>query len=153
MLNDLLRIKRIREKSAEDEVRKCRYRLEVAVQDVEKKKEELIRYKEWRVQKEQQLYDDIINTSVKQFDLDIMKRKIVKLRERDVTLQDDIVKAEEHVEECKQQLEEARQKHVLATQAVQKFEEFTDVLNQEEAKEKARLEELEMEEFTPRNRY
>ncbi|CAM3692823.1 type III secretion system stalk subunit SctO [Parendozoicomonas haliclonae] len=153
MLNDLLRIKRIREKSAEDEVRKCRYRVELAVQDVEKKKQELVSYKEWRIQEEKRLYDEIMNTAVKQFDLDIVKQTVALHREKDLILQDAITQAEEHLEETRKELEEAQQKHVLATQAVQKFEEFTDVINQEEAKEKARIEELELEEFTPRNRY
>ncbi len=153
MLNDLLRIKRIREKSAEDEVRKCRYRVEVATKELEDKKQELTQYKEWRIQEEQRLYDEIMNTQVKQFDLDILKQTIAKLREKDLILQDAITKAEEHLEETKQQLEEARDKHRLATQAVQKFEEFTDVLNQEEAKEKARQEDLELEEFTVRKRF
>ncbi|MTI14269.1 type III secretion system stalk subunit SctO [Sansalvadorimonas verongulae] len=153
MLHDLLRVKRIREKSAEDEVRKCRYRVEVAVQDIEKKKKELEDYKEWRYQEERRLYDNIMNTAVKQFDLDILKQKVAKLREQDLVLEEAITKAEKHLEECKQQLEEARQAHAKATQAVQKFEEFTDVLDQEAAKEKARLEELELEEFTPRNRH
>ncbi len=153
MLHDLLRIKRIREKSAEEEVRKCKYRVEIATQELEKKKQELEDYKIWRHKEEQRLYDNIMNTSIKQFDLDILKQKVAKLRERDLILEDAIKDAEKHLEETKQQLEEARQQHVLATQAVQKFEEFTDVLDQEEAKEKARLEELELEEFTPRNRF
>ena len=153
MLNDLLRIKRIREKSAEDEVRKCRYRVEVAAQEIEKKKQELTDYIEWRCQEEQRLYDNIMNTQIKQFDLDILKQKVAKLRDQDLVLKEAVTNAEKHLEECKQQLEDARQAHAKATQAVQKFEEFTEVLNQEEAKEKARLEELELEEFTPRNRH
>ena len=153
MLHDLLRIKRIREKSAEEEVRKCKYRVELAVQDLENKKKELEDYKVWRHKEEQRLYDNIMNTSVKQFDLDILKQKVAKLREKDLVLEEAIKDAEKHLEETRQQLEQARKQHVLATQAVQKFEEFTDALDQEEAKEKARLEELELEEFTPRNRF
>ncbi|MCL6271701.1 type III secretion protein [Sansalvadorimonas sp. 2012CJ34-2] len=153
MLHDLLRIKRIREKSAEEEVRKCKYRVEIAVKDVEDKKRNLEEYKAWRHKEEQRLYDNIMNTSVKQFDLDILKQKVAKLREKDLVLEEAIKDAEKHLEESRQQLEEARQKHVLATQAVQKFKEFTDALDKEEAKEKARLEELELEEFTPRNRF
>ena len=153
MLHDLLRIKRIREKSAEDEVRKCRYRVELAAQDLEKKKQELIHYKEWRIQEEKRRYDEIINTEVKQFDLDILKQTVAKLREKDLVLQDAITQAEEHLEETKRQLEDAEHAYAKATQAVKKFEEFTDAIEQEEAREKARIEELELEEFTPRNRY
>ncbi len=134
-------------------MKKCRYRVEVATQDLEKKKQELIHYKEWRIHEEQRRYDEIINTQVKQFDLDILKQTIAQLREKDLILQEAINKAEEHLEETERQLEEAQQQHLLTVRAVQKFEEFTDAINLEEAKEKAYREEQELEEFTPRNRF
>ncbi len=152
MLNDLLRIKKIRERSADEEVRKCRYRVQLAEQDLEKKQQELISYKAWRIEEEQRRYDEIINTNVKQFDLDILKQTVAQMREKDLILQEAITKAEEHLEETKQQLLQAQQQYRLASQAVQKFEEFIDVIHQEELKEKARIEELELEEFTPRHR-
>lgn len=153
MLHDLLRIKRIREKTAGEEVRKCRYRVEVAAKELEDKKQELVDYKAWRIQEEQARYDAIMNTEVKQFDLDILKQTIAKLREKDLVLQEEIKKAEEHLEQSKQQLEEARKVHVLATRAVQKFEEFIREQEKEEARERERKEELELEEFTPRKQY
>ena len=153
MLNDLLRIKKIREKAADDEVRKCRYRVELAQQDLEKSKKELTNYQQWRVQEENRLYEEIINAQVKQFDLDMLKQKVAQLRERDLLLQDAITKAEEHLEETKKQLDLAQENYRLASQAGKKFEEFIDVMREDELKEKARIEELELEEFTtPRNR-
>ncbi|MCY4471743.1 MAG: YscO family type III secretion system apparatus protein [Kistimonas sp.] len=153
MLNDLLRIKKIREKKAAEEVRKCRYRVETAAQELEKKKQELVDYKKWRIEEEQRRYDAIMNTQVKQFDLDILKQTVAKLREKDLVMQDDIKKAEDHLEKTKEQLEEARKAHVLATRAVQKFEEFIREQDKELAREQERKEELELEEFTPRKQY
>ncbi len=153
MLHQLLKIKEIRENSALREVRKSEYRLEQAHEDVEKKTQEFEEYVEWRCKEEQRLYDNIINMEVKQSDLDKLKIKVAALREKDVELQQAISIAEKEVEDAREQLEEAREKHRQAMQAVEKFTEFTKVIDEEEAKEAARLEDLEMEEFTVRPRH
>ncbi|MCK5895080.1 MAG: YscO family type III secretion system apparatus protein [Endozoicomonadaceae bacterium] len=152
MLHDLLRIKRIREKSAQDEVTKARYRLEQAIIEVDNKTEELSTYKEWRSQEEKTLYDNIINAHVHQHDLDFLKMRIAKMREHDLVLEEAIRTAESRVKEVETELEEAQKNFQLAMQAVMKFEEFTKVLDEEEAKRKNFLEEQELEEFIPRNR-
>ena len=153
MLHDLLRIKRIREKSAQDEVKKVRYRLEQAVIDVDQKKEELTTYIDWRGQEERNLYDNIINAQVHQHDLDFLKQRIARMREHDLVLEEAIRKAESRVEEVREELQQAEAALKVAMQAVKKFEEFTQVLDEEEAKKKAYQEEQELEEFNPRNRY
>ena len=153
MLHDLLHIKKIRERAAQEEVKKCRYRVEQAVHELEKKEKDLEAHLIWRKNKEQQLYDDIMKTQVKERELDLIKQRVVLMREKDSVFQEAIQKAQEHLKACKTQLEEARQAHRKSMQKVEKFEEFTRVLDEEAAKEAARLEELELEEFTPRNRY
>lgn len=150
MLHDLLRIKRIRESSAQDAVKKVHYRLEQAVIEVDQKKEELINYKDWRSQEERNLYDKIINANVHQHDLDFLKQRIASMREHDLVLEEAIRKAQSHVEEVRAELSEAQAALKLAMQAVQKFEEFTKVLDEEEAKKKAYKEEQELEEFNPK---
>lgn len=153
MLHDLLKIKRIREKSAQDAVRKVRYRLEQATIEVDKKKEELRTYIDWRKQEERSLYDNIINAQVHQHDLDFLKQRIARMREHDLVLEEAIRKAESFVEEVREELRQAEDALRLAMQAVKKFEEFTQVLDEEEAKEKEYKEEQELEEFNPKNRH
>lgn len=153
MLHDLLRIKRIREKTAQDEVTKIRYRLEQAILEVDNKKEELINYKNWRGQEEKTLYNNIINAHVHQHDLDFLKLRIAQMREHDLVLEEAIRTAKSRVKEVETELEEAQKALHLAMQAVLKFEEFTKVLDEEDEKRKAHLEEQELEEFTPRNRH
>lgn len=153
MLHDLLKIKRIREKSAQDTVRKVRYRLEQAMIEVDQKKEELRTYIDWRKQEERGLYDNIINAQVHQHDLDFLKQRIARMREHDLVLEEAIRKAESFVEEVREELQQAEDALRLAMQAVKKFEEFTQVLDEEEAKEKAYKEEQELEEFNPKNRH
>ena len=153
MLHELLKVKRIREKSAHDEVQKCKYRLEEAHREVRRKKDEFHKYVEWRCKEEQQLYDNIINTEVKQKDLDNLKKKIALLREKDVLLEQTVHEAQKKVTEAEAELDEAREAHAKTIQSVEKFEGFTSALDEEAAKEAARLEDLEMEEFTVRPRH
>lgn len=162
MLHDLLKVKNIREESAEREVKRCKHELELAEQELERREQEVERRKQelqdyilWRSQEEQRLYDNIMNTSVQQHDLDRLKQKVALMRDKDVTLEQAITEAEHQVVNAQQQvaqaeqvLETARQAHFKAKQAVEKFEEFCKVQDEEAAKEARRLEDLEMEEFT-----
>ncbi|MCY4330067.1 MAG: YscO family type III secretion system apparatus protein [Endozoicomonadaceae bacterium] len=153
MLHDLLRIKKIREKSAHEAVKRCRYKVEQAVIDLQKKEKALEDYLQWRKAEEKRLYDEIMNTQVKERELDLLKRRVVIMREKDSVLEDDINKAKEHLTQCKKELEEAEQLYRKAMQTVEKFETFIEVLDEEAAQEAARAEEAELEEFTPRNRF
>ena len=153
MLHELLKIKNIREQSAETEVRKCKNRVEEAKEEVKKKQQEFEEYVEWRGKEEQRLYDNIINAEVRQNDLDNLKKKIALLREKDVTLEQAVAEARKKVEQEELALEKAREEHAKAMQAVQKFEEFTKVQDAEAKKEAERVEDLEMEEFTVRPKF
>ena len=153
MLHELLKIKNIREQSAETEVCKCKNRVEAAKEEVKKKQQEFEEYVDWRGKEEQRLYDNIINAEIRQNDLDNLKQKIALLREKDVTLEQAVAEARKKVEQEEQALEQAREEHAKAMQAVQKFEEFTKVQDAEAKKEAERIEDLEMEEFTVRPRF
>lgn len=150
MLHDLLKIKVIREKSAHDDVRKCNRLVEESLQKQQQREKELDDYIKWRRQEEEDLYEEILNTEVKQHDLDFLKQKVAVMREKDSELEQAVESAKSHVLEAKQKLEEAKITHQRAMQAVEKFQEFTAVLDEEAAKEAERLEDLEMEEFTVR---
>ena len=153
MLHDLLRIKKIREKSAHEEVKRLQYKVEQAVITLQKKEKALEDHISWRKKEEQRLYDEVMETQVKERELDHIKQRVVQMRGKDSELQEDIQNAKNHLDECKEHLEQAKQVHRDAMQTVEKFEEFTKVLDEEAAKEAARIEELELEEFTPRNRF
>lgn len=152
MLHELLKIKNIREQGANDEVRKCKNRVEAAKMEVQKKQSELEEYIDWRCKEEQNLYDNIINKEVRQNALDQLKQKVAIMREKDASLEEAISVAKKKVADEEQALEAAKEAHMKAMQAVQKFEEFTKVLDEEAAKEAARIEDLEMEEFTVRSK-
>ncbi len=150
MLDELLRVKEIREKSASEEVARCKNHLAAAKQHQHDCEQELEDYIQWRCKEEQHLYDNIMNTQVRQHDLDFLKQKVAMLREKDAVLEQEIEEAKNKVLEAEDELEEAREAHRKALQAVDKFEEFKKVLDEEALKEAQRLEDLEMEEFTVR---
>ncbi|WP_419536900.1 type III secretion system stalk subunit SctO [Endozoicomonas sp.] len=166
MLKELLKVKNIREQAAEREVKQREQEVELAKQEVERRqqeveqrKQELQDYIAWRSQEEQRLYDNIMNTSIQQQDLDRLKQKVAMLREKDASMEQAIseaeqrvVEAEQKVVEAEQILEAAKQKHYKAKLAVEKFEEFCKVQDEEAEKEAKRLEDLEMEEFTVKSK-
>lgn len=153
MLHELLKIKHLREQAAGTEVRKCKNRVDVALDEANKKQQEFEEYVEWRGKEEQRLYDNIINMEVRQNDLDSLKKKVAMLREKDVILEQAVAEAKKRVEEEKLALEMAREEHTKAMQAVQKFEEFTRIQDAEAKKEAERIEDLEMEEYTVRPKF
>ncbi|MDP0588598.1 MAG: YscO family type III secretion system apparatus protein [Candidatus Endonucleobacter bathymodioli] len=150
MLHELLKIKKVRETSAHDALRKQQRLLEEALQMQKDKEQELADYIEWRCKEEQLLYDNILNTDVRQHDLDFLKKKVAVLREEDVALEQAVEEAKSHVVDVERELELAEEHYRKARQAVEKFEEFTKVLDEEAAKDVQRLEDLEMEEFIVR---
>ena len=148
MINDLLKVKEIREKAAHNEVIKCHLALEEAEQEKKDATHALENYIDWRCKEEQSLYDNILNTNVRQRDLDLLKQKVAALREKDAELEQRVEVAKNGVDNAKQALSEARQAHQHAVQAVEKFEAFSNVLDEAAAKESQRLEDIEMEEFS-----
>ncbi len=150
MLHDLLKVKEIREKSANDEVLRRKRLLAEARQTKKEKEQALVDYIEWRCKEEQALYDNILNTDVRQNDLDMLKQKVALLREKDATLEQAIEAAKNDVAAAEKALKAAQEAHHKAQLAVEKFEEFTRVLDEEAAREAQRLEEIEMEEFSVR---
>ncbi|MDB2384691.1 type III secretion protein [Endozoicomonas sp.] len=150
MLHELLKVKEIREKSAHDEVVKRRRLLEEAQQEQKDKEQALEDYIDWRCKEEQTLYDNILNTDVRQHDLDFLKQKVAAMREKDAELEQAVEVAKNHVLEAEEALKEAKEAHYKAMQAVEKFESFTKALDEEAAKEAERLEDIEMEEFSVR---
>ena len=152
MLKELLRVKKIREESAEREVLRCEDVLRQRKKDVEDRKRELAEYIDWRCKEEQRLYDNIMNTSVLQNDLDKLKQKVAIMREKDVKLEEAISEAEKQVVVAEEALEAAKEHHLQTKIAVEKFTEFCKVQDEEAEKEALRLEDLEMEEFTGKSK-
>ncbi|MBE8215688.1 MAG: YscO family type III secretion system apparatus protein [Endozoicomonadaceae bacterium] len=152
MLHDLLHIKKIRERSARHEVQTCQYRVEQAHITVQEKEKALEDHVHFRTQEEKKLYDNIMNTSVTERALNLIKQRIIVMRNKDMEFEEAIQNAKNELDACKEALKTAKELHQKSIQMVEKFKEFTRIIDEKEAQEILRKEELELEEFSVKNR-
>ena len=152
MLKNLLKVKKIREDTAEREVLRCENHVQQCQKELEDRKRELAEHIDWRCKEEQRLYDNIMNTPVLQRDIDKIKQKVAVMREKDIALQEAVTRAEQKLATAKEALETARENYNQAKMAVAKFEEFCRVQDEEANREMLRQEDLEMEEFTGKSK-
>lgn len=150
MLGRLVHVKEIREQSALNKAKKCEQKFEAASEQLLAKEKALSEYVDWRCLEEKGLYENILNSSVRQKELDFLKQSVALLREKDAEYKLEIETAEQEKEAAEAAFEEAKEAHRKTLQTLEKFKEFARVQDEEAAKEAERLEELELEEFTVR---
>lgn len=145
-IDEIVKIKEYRETAAMNEVAKCENLLKEAVQLVKRKKKELTEYQEWRVKKEDKLYNDILKKKVYVRDLEHLRQEVIELRLKE----DDYKKAVDEAVIAKNRaleaLEEARKAYTQAVINTQKMQEIAKTLAEEEEIEAIRFEESELEE-------
>lgn len=147
VLQDLLKIRLMREQWAKDKLIKAQNVLEAAIKKVEKKKEELKDFRIWRAKEEERLYAEVMHKHVKRVDIDGLKINIANLEKRELEHVQAIDDAEREREKAKEALEEARTLYNLALVNVQKLEEHKETWMAEWSKEQELLVEKEMEDF------
>lgn len=147
VLQDLLKIRLMREQWAKDELVKAQNVLEAAIKKVEQKKKELKDFRIWRIDEEKRLYAEIMLKHVKRTDIDGLKLNIAKLEKRELDHIQAVDDAEEERDKAKEALEKARVLYHLALVNVQKLEEHKATWMAEWTKEQELLVEKEMEDF------
>lgn len=152
MLTDLLKVKKIREESAQRVVQQKKEQLKQRQQALAEAKQALQDHIEWRTQEEMRLYDEIMNQHIVQHELDIMRQKIALMREKDAEFEKKITEAQQQVEQAEQELQQAEADYFKARMAVEKFEAFCEEEAQKAALEALRLEDNEMDEFIVQNK-
>lgn len=139
-------VKELRVERAEEEMRRCRLELEEAARQVVERKRELEDYREWRVRKEIQLYDEIEERLVSLRDLEDLKIEIGLLRGRETLFIQKIDDAERARVKAHEALDASTRTYEAAQKNLQKFEELADWLDAEARAYRERMEELELEE-------
>ncbi len=147
VLQDLLKIRMMREQWAKDELIKAQNVLEEAIKKVEKKKKELEDFRIWRKEEEERLYAEIMLKHVKRTDIDGLKINIANLEKKELEHVQAVDDAEQEREKAKEALAEARSLYNLALVNVQKLEEHKETWMAEWSKEQELLVEKEMEDF------
>lgn len=150
ILQDLYRIKELRESGALTKVRKCRRFAEQKMRERDACAKELADYKHWRPQREDELFMQLKRQPVKMQGIDDYKAALSLLRERENVLVAQLEQAEKALASSQAALNEAQTQHANAVKAKEKFAEFLEAWNLETERQQERKEDLEMEEFRVR---
>ena len=153
MYDDLLRIKAFREQNAAHAVMRQRRIVEERVQAVQQARDKATEFHTYRVQKEQQLFDDIKGQAVAVREIETMKQRVATLREQEAELESQILAAEKQLKDAQQALEESRQQHAEKVREHEKFKQFIEIQHDAELMEKTRREEDELEETASAGRH
>jgi type III secretion protein O len=150
ILDDILAVKQIREQAASREVSRAQARAEDAARIVEKARKTLKDYNTWRLKREIELYDSILNQLVHVQDLEDLKERIAQLREKELSLENDIVEAENARVAAAAALTEAKAAHLRTLREVDKMRELVEEEHAALAREAERRAEVELEDFRSR---
>ncbi|MBP9694258.1 MAG: YscO family type III secretion system apparatus protein [Alphaproteobacteria bacterium] len=143
---DIVKIKKIREESAFNEMKRREQILEQATKKVEEKEKELLDYQEWRIKEENRLYNNILKKKVYVKDIDSLKLEIIHNKEQEqdyVKARDDALQEKENAHDAYMDSKKDYSQAVINTE---KTGEILTVVTEEEAFEAERTEEGEMEE-------
>lgn len=147
MYGELLRIKIHREQNAGQAVRRQQQVVEQHVQTVEQARQEVVHFRDYRMQKEQQLFDEIKGQLVTLRAIETMNQNVAALREQEALLEARILDEEKRLKEMQKVLEEARQRHQATIREREKFDQFVEVQRAIEDREQMMKEENELEEI------
>ena len=146
MLEELLKIKRIRERDAEAAVRSAERTLAEAHEAVRVAKKAASDHHEFRLKEEIRLFEEIRGASIHVRDFDDMKHAVAMLRQKEADLEEIIVKKTEAVAPAEQALRAAQEAYREAKKATMKFEELVNLERAEAEKAAIIREDAETEE-------
>ena len=147
MLDDLLKVKKLREDDAISELARAESDLERKVAAHESKQRERSDYDTWRIAEEEHLYRDIQGKEVSVDDLEELRERIASLRQRGLQLEEEVERAAHEVERARNTVAEARRARVVAYKEVTKFDEYNRILVDERRRDLERREEAELEDL------
>jgi type III secretion protein O len=143
----LLRVKSVREKTAARQLHEARAALAQAQEQLDAKQQELERYRAWRPQRERELYEEVLNQEVSLGDLEELNAAVVKLREREQSLMDELIALERARDAASAAREQAHGAWQAAQREVEKVEELLANWQKRERQRVEQQAELELEEF------
>ena len=147
MLDDLLTIKRRREDDAIAALHEAGRVLEQRRAECEAKRQEFERYKVWRKEEAERLFDKVKQQEVPRSALERYRQDVALLQQREYQMQEELAAAEREVKAAEANLDQAKAKRTEAHKEVVKFEEYQKQLLDEAAAEANRKEEAEIEDI------
>lgn len=150
-LEDLLRVRRLREEDRQNGVTQARQGVERAAQGVEDAKKRLAEYAAWRVEREAQLYAEVMHREIAVRDLDELKVKIQLLRDQELAHAQGVRDAEKALAAARDALAAARAAHAQAVKETRKIQEHREWWTAEALREAEMGQEKELEDFRTRD--
>ncbi|MEJ5301181.1 MAG: YscO family type III secretion system apparatus protein [Thermodesulforhabdaceae bacterium] len=148
VLDDLLRIRLLREERAERELLMRRQELNNAIRFLREREEDLARYRLWRPLEEEKLFKEVQNKLVKREDVENLRIKIGLLREREIAKEGEVQEAKRKLQEAENLFNKAKNSYREALQGRQKIEEHRKVWLLEAKKQEEEKSDKELEEFS-----
>ncbi|HVJ84346.1 MAG TPA: YscO family type III secretion system apparatus protein [Caulifigura sp.] len=149
-LQDLLRVRQFRENNASSVLTAQRKRVVEAEQLVEQRKKEVVEFHNWRLNREEELFAEIVKQQVHRNDLDELRAKIDGLRAEELALEQKVLDAETALKSARELLVKAHAAYLQATRDREKITEHREQWMQEEARESENNAEKELEDFRVR---
>ncbi|MEJ2044107.1 MAG: YscO family type III secretion system apparatus protein [Reinekea sp.] len=146
MLSKIEAIKKLRETNAQTAVKRQRTILAESDQALRDAEDALVQYKEWRIEEEQRLYQEIIGSSVEMKGLEKVKSQIGKLRQEEENFKKRIIDAKQERDRAEQDLHRAELALHEANKALEKCQELVKQIAKDTLAKALRGEENELEE-------
>jgi Type III secretion protein YscO len=147
MLDQLLRIKQLRETGALNDMKIKSLAFEQSVRLAKEADKQLSDYIGWREGEERRLFKTLQDKLVPLVEIEKHNQKVGLLRDRDAQLEQAIQQAELNRKKAKQALQQAKALHNEAIKTVEKYSGLVSDQQQAQAKHAQLREELELEEF------
>ncbi len=145
-LGSLLRIRNLRERSAAAELAAARHRLEEAGRILQQRRDDLQRYGQWRIQREEELFLAVKNRLVSMARVDEMKGEMVAMGQEEARREEQVLTAEKAMHEAREALERAREVHARAVREKSKILEHRNLWDAERLREEELAQDMELEE-------
>lgn len=127
MLEELLKIKRIRERDAETAVHLAERKLAEAHEAVRAAKQAVSDHHEFRLKEEVRLFEEIRGEPVHVRDFDEMKQSVAMLRKTEADLEETVAEKTKAIAPAEEALQSAQEAYREAKVATMKFEELVDL--------------------------
>lgn len=151
ILEDLLSVRRLRENKALNAMVQRKADVERAIANKAQKEKELRDYRQWRLEEERRLFDDLQQQAGSVQDILLFVDTTNGLREDQANRAQQVVKAGEQISAAQKNLESARHSYAQAHRKKAKIEEHKTIWTEAYHKEQEMAAEIEMEDVVKSN--
>lgn len=148
VLQNLLRIRQMREDRAANELTAARREVVSAQRVLEERRADLAAYEETKEARRSRIFDAIVGRAISMDDLDLVREGIARIDEEGVLKADNVVQAQSELKKRTEAAEKTRVAFVTASKNRMKITEHRVIWTQAECEALEHRQEAELEDFT-----